>query len=86
MTIFRFLIVPMSLYLMWDKRQALAGAPVGPSWIGVALLVVAVLLWTIGTLVQVRVCGVRLWTRSFPTGGEGPCTNDSMTFASALSI
>jgi exosortase A len=50
-----FLIVPMSLYLMWDKRQALAGAPVGPSWIGVALLVVAVLLWTIGTLVQVRV-------------------------------
>lgn len=43
-----FLILPISLWLGWQKREELARVELGPSWAGVLAIVVAGLLWVVG--------------------------------------
>ena len=45
-----FLIVPLSLYFIWERRDKLAALPIEPSWWGVPLLVVSSLTLFIGRL------------------------------------
>lgn len=45
-----FLIIPIAAYLTWERRQALAKAPVSPSAIGLGGIVLGLLLLAAGTL------------------------------------
>ena len=45
-----FLIVPLSLYFIWERRDKLAALPIEPSWWGVPLLVLSSLTLFIGRL------------------------------------
>jgi exosortase len=45
-----FLIAPLALYLIWERRKKLARTPVEPSWWGLVPLVLGVLSLTIGRL------------------------------------
>jgi EpsI family protein len=42
------LIGPIAFAILWDRRSALASAPVAPSWLGVAAIAGVTLLWHIG--------------------------------------
>ena len=42
---FAFLVAPVSLYIIWNRRQQLAGYRVRPLWAGLLLLVPCGLLW-----------------------------------------
>src|SRR5688572_21978852 len=33
-----FLIIPIALYFVWERREKLKAAPVQPSWLGIALI------------------------------------------------
>jgi exosortase A len=50
-----FLILPLSLFLAWRKREQLARLELRPSWLGLAWLAAALALWLLGRLVHVRV-------------------------------
>lgn len=45
-----FLIVPLSLYFIWERREKLAALPVDPSWWGLPLLVLSSVTLFIGRL------------------------------------
>lgn len=45
-----FLIVPLSLYFIWERRDKLAALPIDPSWWGVPLLVLSSVTLFIGRL------------------------------------
>jgi exosortase len=45
-----FLVLPVALYLAWERRAALAAAPRRPSMLGLALVVASVLVLTAGFL------------------------------------
>jgi exosortase len=45
-----FLIVPLSLYFVWEKRDALARIPGRPNLLGAGLLAVGLLLLVVGTV------------------------------------
>lgn len=49
-----FLIMPISLFLVWTRRQALAVVPFKPSYVGAGLVAVCSGLWLLGTLVGVQ--------------------------------
>ena len=44
----RFLIVPVSAYLIWRRRAALAAVVPAPHWLGLAGMAVAALAWALG--------------------------------------
>lgn len=50
-----FLILPISLYLVWTKRQALERMRPRPSWLGVAALLLGAAGWLLAHLVDVQV-------------------------------
>lgn len=45
-----FLIVPLALYLVWERRAALARAPIRGSWMGLPVVVLGLALLAGGTL------------------------------------
>jgi exosortase len=45
-----FLIVPLALYFVWERRAALLSAPVKPSWVGLAITVLSLALLVAGQL------------------------------------
>ena len=49
-----FLIIPISIGLIWMKRAELARVDLRPSWTGLLLLVAALSLWLLGRLVHLR--------------------------------
>ena len=49
------LIVPMSMYLAWQKRSELAAIDTAVWWWGLVPLVIASGIWLLGTLIHVRV-------------------------------
>jgi len=49
------LIIPMSLWLAWLKRDELVRVPMRPSWLGLALLCVAIGVVLLGRFMHVRV-------------------------------
>jgi len=48
-------IVPMSLWLMWRKREELARIALQPSWVGLGLLCIALGILLLGRFMHVRV-------------------------------
>jgi exosortase A len=49
------LIIPLSLFLAWQKRWELARLELRPSWLGLAWLAAALAVWLLGRLMHVRV-------------------------------
>ena len=45
-----FLIVPIALYFAWERREQLRAAPVRPSGVGLAVVVMSILVLALGTL------------------------------------
>jgi exosortase D (VPLPA-CTERM-specific) len=45
-----FLIVPIALYLVWERRARLAAAPTRPSWLGLLLIVLSLAVLGAGVL------------------------------------
>jgi exosortase len=45
-----FLIVPLAGYLVWERRAAIGRAPVRPSWLGLPVVAVGLLMLAGGTL------------------------------------
>jgi exosortase len=45
-----FLVLPLVGYLVWERRAALAAAPLRPSWLGLPVVVVGLMLLAGGTL------------------------------------
>lgn len=45
-----FFIVPLAIYFAWERRKALAAAPVQPSWFGAVIVAVSLLLLVGGQL------------------------------------
>jgi len=45
-----FLIVPLAAYFAWERRAALRNAPIAPSWLGIAPLLLGSLALAIGRL------------------------------------
>src|SRR5512140_3351373 len=43
-----YLIAPISLWLAWRNRGALAGLSVGPSWLGALAMLGCVAAWVVG--------------------------------------
>lgn len=50
-----FLILPISLWLIWEKREPLRGCLPAPTWVPVLGMLVAGLIWLIAYLVNVAV-------------------------------
>lgn len=50
-----FLILPISLYLIWRKRAELERAPTHVSWLGLAAIVVLALGWVVASSANVQV-------------------------------
>ncbi len=48
-----FVILPISLWLVWRKREQIKQAPLGTSWIPVVLLLLPTLLWMVGKAADV---------------------------------
>ncbi|OAN11367.1 hypothetical protein A3K86_20680 [Photobacterium jeanii] len=48
-----FLIVPISLWLVWQKRQDIRKIPLSSSWIPVALLTFPAMLWLFGSAADI---------------------------------
>ncbi len=51
---FAFLIPPISLFLVWERRHRLAGVPFAPSALGAATIFALSLLWMLGELAGVQ--------------------------------
>ncbi|APZ43489.1 EpsI domain-containing exosortase [Acidihalobacter ferrooxydans] len=47
---YAFLIIPITLFLIWDRRHATSGVPFAPSVVGIGLILALGLLWMLGTL------------------------------------
>jgi exosortase len=45
-----FLVIPLALYFAWERREALANAPVRPGWLGAAVIAGSLLVWAAGML------------------------------------
>src|SRR5262245_21182799 len=45
-----FLIVPLALYFVWERRARVAAAPYRPSWLGLAVITGSLALLVAGTL------------------------------------
>jgi exosortase len=45
-----FVVVPLALWFAWERRHALAGAPFGPSLIGLGVIAVGLAMLAVGTL------------------------------------
>jgi exosortase len=45
-----FLIVPIALYFVWERRRALAAVPARPSWLGIPVIAGALAVLAVGTL------------------------------------
>ena len=45
-----FLIVPIALYFVWERRRALAALPARPSWLGLPVVAGALAVLAVGTL------------------------------------
>ena len=45
-----FLIVPIALWLTWERRRELAAAPRDPSWLGLALFIFSLFVLVIGSI------------------------------------
>src|SRR5579862_5008590 len=43
-----FLIIPVALYLGWQRREALAAAVIAPEWRGGVVIAIAAFLWLLG--------------------------------------
>lgn len=43
-----FLILPIAMYFVWERRERLAAAPIRPSWLGFPLLVAGLLILLAG--------------------------------------
>ena len=52
---FAFLVAPVSLYIIWDRRRQLAGYRVQPLWLGLILLVSCGVLWLVSDAADVSV-------------------------------
>jgi len=52
---FAFLVAPVSLYIIWDRRQQLAGYRVQPLWAGLVVVVPCGLLWLASDAADVSV-------------------------------
>ncbi len=52
---FAFLVAPVSLYLVWTRRQQLAGQRARPLWSGLLLLVPCSLLWLVSDAAELSV-------------------------------
>ncbi|MEP7207675.1 MAG: exosortase A [Casimicrobiaceae bacterium] len=50
-----YLIAPIALYLVWARRHELATLPVGPDWLGLAMLALSGLGWLIAAAGAVQV-------------------------------
>ena len=48
-----FLIVPLSLYIIWQKRGTLAKTPIYPSWWGVCLVVFSLIVYVVAYFAEV---------------------------------
>src|SRR5690242_14809574 len=51
----QFLILPISMYLVWERRQCLAGAIPRASVLGVLLVAIASVMWLSGRTANVAV-------------------------------
>jgi exosortase len=45
-----FLIVPLALYLAWERRERVFALPLKPSWLGLAVVLCSVIVLAAGTL------------------------------------
>lgn len=50
-----WLVYPLAIYVLWRKRGSLAGASIGASWSGVAMVAACVFAWILARTVGVQV-------------------------------
>lgn len=48
-----FLIVPICLYIVWQKKDVLARTPIAPSWRGFPFVLIALIFYMIGSLAEI---------------------------------
>ena len=63
-----FLILPISIWLVWEKRDALKYEQPTPSWLGMIALTGSGFLWLFGYLVDALVVQQFAWVFAFIAG------------------